>query len=174
MVVGGRFDRPADVGWVDGAVVVGHRPELHARVPAARAVLVDHHVLPAAGDHARTRRGQQPESELISHRPRRHEQGRLLPDPLGEGVLQSVDRRVLAVDVVADLRLGHRPAHLRCRTGDRVGAEVDEAGRHHGLSGTAAGSPAGRTSHAQSDRFQSGTGVFSAGRGTNFDRSTSV
>lgn len=36
-----------------------------------------------------------------------------------------------------------------------------------------AGSPAGRTSDAQSARFHPGTGVATDGRGTNADRSTS-
>ena len=43
--------------------------------------------------------------------------------------LEAVDGRVLAVDVVADLGLGHGLAHLGRRPGDGVGAQVD---RLHG------------------------------------------
>ena len=38
---------------------------------------------------------------------------------------QPVDRRVLAVHVVADLGVGHRAPHLRRRRRDRVGAQLD-------------------------------------------------
>ena len=47
------------------------------------------------------------------------------PRQLGRALLQAVDGRVLAVDVVADLGLGHGPAHLGRGPGDGVGAEVD-------------------------------------------------
>ena len=53
----------------------------------------------------------------------------LLPEELGRALLERVDRRVLAPDVVADLGGGHRPAHLGGWLGDGVGAEVD---RGHG------------------------------------------
>ena len=49
--------------------------------------------------------------------PRRHEQRRLVPEQRGDPLLERVDRRVLAVDVVADLGLGHRLAHRRRSAG---------------------------------------------------------
>ena len=54
-----------------------------------------------------------------------------LADPLGEGLLERPHRRVLAVAVVADLGLGHRPPHRRRRPGDGVGAEIDDARARH-------------------------------------------
>src|SRR5262249_59920066 len=62
--------------------------------------------------------------------PGRDEQGRLLAEQPGDALLQAVDGRVLAEDVVADLRGGHGGAHARRRTGGRVAAEVDPGGGH--------------------------------------------
>ena len=62
--------------------------------------------------------------------PLAHEQAGLLAEQLGGPLLERVDGRVVAEDVVADLGLGHRPAHLGGRLGDGVGAEVDEAVGH--------------------------------------------
>ena len=52
-----------------------------------------------------------------------------LPTRSAKRVLEGVDRRVLAVDVVADLGVGHGLAHLGGRPGDGVGSEVDHAGK---------------------------------------------
>src|SRR5204862_112312 len=41
--------------------------------------------------------------------------------------LQPIDGRILAVDVVADLGFGHRPAHLRRGCGHGVGTKIDRA-----------------------------------------------
>ena len=52
------------------------------------------------------------------------------PSSCGGGLLQAVDGGVLAVDVVADLRLGHGPPHLGRGAGDGVGAQVDHRELH--------------------------------------------
>ena len=57
--------------------------------------------------------------------PLRDEQAGLLAEQLGGALLEGVDRRVVAEDVVADLGVGHRAAHRGGRMGDGVGAEVD-------------------------------------------------
>jgi len=44
---------------------------------------------------------------------------------VGDALLERVDRRVLEELLVADLRLGHRPAHRRGRPGDGVAVQVD-------------------------------------------------
>jgi hypothetical protein len=48
-----------------------------------------------------------------------------VPEQGGDLLLQGVDGRVLAVDVVADLGGGHGGAHGLGRPGERVAAEVD-------------------------------------------------
>ena len=66
---------------------------------------------------------------LVSHRPRRDVHRRLLAQHAGRLGLERDDGGVLAPDVVAHLGLGHRPAHLRRRPRDGVGAEVDGSHR---------------------------------------------
>ena len=55
--------------------------------------------------------------------------GDLFADSLGEGLLQGIDRRILAVDVVSDLGVRHRPTHLGRRPSHGVGSQVDEHDR---------------------------------------------
>ena len=50
----------------------------------------------------------------------------LLAEQLGGALLERVDGRVVAEDVVADLGLGHGAAHLGRGLGDGVGAQVDD------------------------------------------------
>ena len=53
------------------------------------------------------------------------EQAGFLAEQLGRALLEGVDGRVVAEDVVADLGLGHRPAHPGGGLGDGVAAQVD-------------------------------------------------
>jgi hypothetical protein len=78
--------------------------------------------LAAAGDVSHQR-------DQIAHRPRRDEDRGFLAEQGGRALLERIDRRVLAQDVVADLSGGHRPTHLGRRVGHGVGAEID---RRHG------------------------------------------
>ena len=62
----------------------------------------------------------------IGHGSARHVERGFLPEQRGRERLQTVDRRVLAVRVVADLRGGHCRAHRFRRPGDGVAAQVDD------------------------------------------------
>jgi hypothetical protein len=73
-----------------------------------------------------TSRADQSHTDLVAHDPRRHEERRLVAERLGGLLFQPPYRRVLAVDVVADLRLRHRPAHRGVGAGQRVGPQVDD------------------------------------------------
>ena len=48
----------------------------------------------------------------VALRPAGDEQPGLLAEQLGRALLERVDRRIVAEDVVADLGVGHRAAHL--------------------------------------------------------------
>ena len=67
--------------------------------------------------------------DLVAHRARGHEHGRLLAGHLGGPLLQRVDGGIFAEDVVTDLGPVHGLAHLRGRLRDRVTAQID--GSHH-------------------------------------------
>src|SRR5829696_5682502 len=69
-----------------------------------------------------------PQRDLVRHRGRRQEDGLLLPEQRGGGVLELEHRRVLALLFVADLRARDRLAHRRRRPRRRVGAQVDHGG----------------------------------------------
>ena len=107
------------------ALPVVEGADLDAGVHRRRGRLVLADVRPGGAEHLRPRPGQEPEGDLVAHRPGRDVDGRLLANPGGGQLLQAVDRRVLAVDVVADLGLGHGPAHGGRGGRDGVGAQVD-------------------------------------------------
>src|SRR5262249_1188236 len=71
-----------------------------------------------------------PETDLIRHGARGHEQGGLLAEQRGDALLQTDNGRVLAEDVVADDRRRHRRAHASRRLGYRVAAQIDVRLRH--------------------------------------------
>jgi hypothetical protein len=91
----------------------------------SRAQLVGDHVRIGVAEHLLAGLGDQAHPDLVAHRPRRHEQRGLVAEQVGDPLLQRPDRRVLAVDVVPHLGLGHGPAHRRGGPGDRVGTKVD-------------------------------------------------
>ncbi len=82
--------------------------------------------------------------DLVRHAPRRREQRGLLAEQRGRERFEPLERRVLAVRVVADLGRGHRRAHLGCRLRDRVGPQVDD--RAHGEPAPSPEGPTGRIS----------------------------
>ena len=127
-----------------GEVPVGLRPHLRDQLvgvePAAvgdhgaggdpedrgrGAHLVGDDVRVGVAEHLLAGLADQPHADLVAHRPGRHEQRRLVAEQPGDPLLERVDRRVLAVDVVPHLGLGHGPAHPGGRPGDRVRAQVD-------------------------------------------------
>ena len=104
-------DRVAHVIEREQAAIALERSRRHARQPGDAAGLPDVNV--------RRRRAQQliaglridADADLVGHRAGRNKQGRLLAEQLGGPGLETLDRRIVAEDVVADLRLGHRPPH---------------------------------------------------------------
>ena len=58
--------------------------------------------------------------DLVAHRPGGQEDCGLLAEQLGDFLAEGDDRRVEAALFVADLGVGHRPAHLLARLGLRV------------------------------------------------------
>src|ERR1700674_1049740 len=64
--------------------------------------------------------------DQVPHAARRNEQRRFFPKNFRRAFLQPVDRRIFSVHVVPDLRLRHRPSHLRCRPRHRVAPQVDD------------------------------------------------
>src|SRR2546421_3704423 len=81
------------------------------------AALFDHNFL--AGLRVQLDRG------LISHRAGGHKQRRFFFKNFGGPVLQTIDSWVLTVNVVANLGVGHRPAHCRRWFGYSITAQID-------------------------------------------------
>jgi len=78
-------------------------------------------------DHDVAGLGEDPDRDLVGHRRRREIDGRLVTEQLGGARLELEHGRVLALLLVADDRLGDRPAHPLGRLRQRVRAEVDHA-----------------------------------------------
>ncbi len=133
LVVDGRLDRPTHDVTDEETLLVGKPLHLSAGIAGRARHLVADHVGPGGSQRLAARTGVEGDGRLVAHRPRRHVDRCRLAHHLGRDLLEPVDRRVLAVDVVADLSLGHGPAHLRRRPRDRVGAEVGSSvGCSHG------------------------------------------
>ena len=97
----------------------GERGERAGLVAPAVRVLADDDLV--AGPRVRAQR------DLVRHRAGRHEQRGLGAEQRGDALLEPAHRRILAVDVVADLGVGHRPPHRGGRAGDGVAAQIDDA-----------------------------------------------
>ena len=69
-----------------------------------------------------------PHRDLVAHRARGDEHGRLLAEHVGDPRFERVDGRVLADHVIAHLGRGHRRAHRRRRFRDGVAAKIDRRG----------------------------------------------
>jgi hypothetical protein len=101
--------------------------ELHPRPGRAAARLVLLAVRALADDHFVAAPTVQEQRELVRHRARGYEERGLLAEERRRLRLERLRARVLAVDVVADLRLGHHAAHGGRGPRDGVGAEIDAA-----------------------------------------------
>jgi len=104
--------------------------EADARAAVARdattLVVVD--VAQPVTDHLIPWLGVDVDGHLVGHGPRRAEQPGFVAEPLSQHILQSVDRGIFTVDVVAG-RGGHHGGEHRLRgPRDRVASQID--GRH--------------------------------------------
>ena len=110
------------------------RQQLHRRAYHDGEVgrLVRERVGTVTGDDLAAARHLGHERDEVAHRAAGHEQGGFLAGQLRRALLERDDGRVVAEDVVAQLSLGHRPAHLGRGLGDGVGAQVDEVVGHGG------------------------------------------
>jgi hypothetical protein len=73
------------------------------------------------------------DGDLVAHRTGRQEDGRLLAEQLGHHLLEQVDRRVLALLLVAHLGRAHEGAHRGRGPCLRVAVEVNRDRRHRQL-----------------------------------------
>ena len=121
-------------------------PELADRGPHDDRVtrrLVNDHVAVGAGNRflAPSQVGEL--RDQVAHGAAGDEQAGLLAEQFGRSFLQRTDGRILAEDVVANLRVRHRAPHFGGRHGDRVGPQVYEG---HGTPsiGEGSGNPDGQ------------------------------
>ena len=105
-------------------------PSRHPREPGDAAGLPDVNMRGRAAEEFVAGLRIHADGDLVGHRAGRDEDRSLLADELCDAFLERPDRRVVAVDVVADLRLGHRPTHGGCRLRDRVRSQVDGRALH--------------------------------------------
>ena len=103
--------------------------ELDRGVPGRSAHLETHHVLVAARDDDVAGPGEHAHRDLVRHDARRYEDRLGLGDHGGESLLEFVDRGILVVTHVTDLRARHGFAHRGCGLGHRVTSQVDQS-RH--------------------------------------------
>ena len=108
------------------AVLAGHGPRDDAGQHGHARQLVLHDVAPLLDEDFLAGDGEDPDRDLVAHDARGDPERGLEAEHPGGGVLQAVDARVLAVDVVAHLGLRHRSPHLGRRLRDRVRTKVDQ------------------------------------------------
>src|SRR3954468_6683401 len=81
---------------------------------------------PGVADHLAPGAGMEVQGDLIAHRAGGDEDRRLHTHGRRGLLLQAIDGRILAEDVVPHLGLGHGPAHLRVGLGHRIGTQIDQ------------------------------------------------
>ena len=129
-VAGDRPDGGLDVLEGRHALAVRDRPAVQPAEHGERAHLVLVDVGHVAEDDLIAAAGlRQDPTEVPEHAARDVEAG-FLPHDVRCALLEPVDRRVLAVLIVADLGLGHRLTHRGRRQGEGVAAELE--GLHFG------------------------------------------
>ena len=77
-------------------------------------------------DHLLPVMGVQLDRDLVAHGSAGHKQRRFTAEDLRRALLQTVDGRVLAVNVVADFGFKHGAAHLGRRLGEGVAAQFND------------------------------------------------
>ena len=128
LVVGAGLDQSLHPSGIEAALLVGKGEPGHSGIQGPGAGLVQHQMLPGPRDDCVAGAGQHAQRDLIGHGAGRDEQRRFVPRQIGEGLLEQVDRWVLAVLIITDLRFRHGPAHLRRRSGYGVGPQVYQHG----------------------------------------------
>jgi hypothetical protein len=118
----GRLDR----GGVEQTLGRGEGPRQQPGEGGHAADLVVDNVAAGVADHLAPRPAVEVQGDLIAHRAGGDEERRLHADGGRRLLLQAVDGRIFAEDVVPHLGLGHRPAHLRVGPGHRVGPQIDQ------------------------------------------------
>jgi len=113
------------LGGEDPAGTV-HDQALHAPERRDGAALVIDDVAVTVADDLVAHPRERAERDLVRHRPGGHPHGRFLAQQRRDAVLQRIDGRVLAVDVVAHFRGRHGLAHSGGRAGDGVAAQIDQ------------------------------------------------
>ena len=102
----------------------------HSREPGDPSRLPDVDVRRRRTEHLVARLGVHADADLVGHRSRRDEYRRFLAKKLRRPGLEKRDGRVFTVDVVANLRFGHRTPHRRRRLGHGVGTKIDRRSVH--------------------------------------------
>jgi len=105
-----------------GRVERTHRYAADSGSPSA---LVEHDVGTPLHHHQVAGLGLGTDGDLVRHAARGHENRRLLSQELGRPLLEPIHGRIVTVDVVADLRRGHRLAHRVGRLRDGIAAQID-------------------------------------------------
>ena len=99
---------------------------LHAPQGRDGSALVVHDVAVPVADDLVAHPRERPQRDLVRHGAGGHPDSRFLAQHGGDAVLQRVDGRIFAIDVVADFRRRDRFSHAGCRAGHGVAAQVDE------------------------------------------------
>ena len=121
-----RLQRRSQVGGREHAPLAAHGVDDGARHDADAAGLRAQHVTEVLHDHRVARRDVGGDADQVAHRPGRQEHRGLVPEALGDLAAQRRHRRVAALLLVADLGIGHDPAHRCARPGLGVGVQVDQ------------------------------------------------
>jgi hypothetical protein len=119
--IAGRPDHRGDLGRVEGGTDRRPRTGGQPTQRRGRTQFVRHHVRVGPREQFPAARGDQLQRDLVGHRAGRAEQRRLMPEQLGDPLLQQGDGRVVAEDVVADRGVHHRRPHAGRRPGNSVG-----------------------------------------------------
>ena len=72
--------------------------------------------------------GVQLDRDLVAHRSRGHKNRRLTREDFSSTLLQSIDRRIFAINIVSDFGLGHGDAHFRRWFGHGIGTQMNNRG----------------------------------------------
>ena len=120
-------DGAGHVVWVDAALgVVGHQAGLGSGQGGLSPAFVPEHVGLVAHDDLVAPVAVGQSGDEVAHGAAGGQQAGFLAQHGGGPLLQLINGRVLAENVVAHLGLGHGPAHLAGGFGDCVAAQIDQ------------------------------------------------